>query len=48
MPTHVYDITDHGAVADGHTLNTAAIQSAVDACAAAGGGTVVVPAGTFA
>ncbi len=42
-----YDITDFGAVADGVTLNSAAIQAAIDACHAAGGGTVVVPAGTF-
>jgi len=42
-----YDITTHGAVADGKTVNTEAIQAAVDACAAAGGGRVVVPAGTF-
>ena len=32
---------------DGTTLNTAALQKALDACGAAGGGTVVVPAGRF-
>jgi len=37
----------HGAVADGRTLDTAAIQAAVDACAKAGGGTVVLRGGTF-
>ena len=42
-----YDITDFGAVADGTTLCSAAIQAAIDACHAAGGGTVVVPAGVF-
>jgi len=42
-----YNITDHGAVADGASVNTGAIQDAVDACAAAGGGRVVVPAGVF-
>jgi len=42
-----YDIADFGAVADGKTLCTAAIQAAIDACHAAGGGTVEVPAGTF-
>ena len=36
-------ITDFGAVADGKTLNTEAIQKAVDA-AAEKGGTVVIPA----
>lgn len=41
----LHDIRDHGAVGDGETLDTAAIQAAVDACAAAGGGTVVLPAG---
>ena len=40
-------ITAAGAVGDGATLNTAAIQQAVDQLAAAGGGTLVVPAGRF-
>ncbi len=40
-------VTDFGAVGDGLTLDTAALQKAVDACAAAGGGRVTVPAGTF-
>ena len=43
----MYSITNHGAVADGKTVNSAAIQAAVDACSAAGGGMVVVPPGTF-
>lgn len=43
----IVDITSHGAVGDGKTLNTKALQSAVDDCAAKGGGTVVIPAGTF-
>jgi len=38
-----FPITDFGAVPDGKTLNTAAIQKAIDACSAAGGGTVVIP-----
>lgn len=42
-----YGIKDFGAVADNQTLNTAAIQRAIDACAASGGGEVVVPAGIF-
>lgn len=41
------DITHFGARADGTTLNTAAIQRAVDETAAAGGGMVVVPKGVF-
>ncbi len=40
-------ITDHGALGDGHTLNTKAIQTAIDRCAQGGGGVVVVPKGTF-
>ena len=42
-----YPITDFGAVAGGTALNTAAIQAAIDAATARGGGTVVVPAGVF-
>jgi alpha-L-rhamnosidase len=40
-------ITDFGAVADGKTINTKAIQAAIDHLASSGGGTVVVPAGKF-
>ena len=40
-------ISDFGAVADAKTVNTKAIQSAIDQCAASGGGVVVVPEGTF-
>jgi polygalacturonase len=40
-------IADHGAVADGRTMNTRAIQAAVDECAGKGGGTVLVPAGVW-
>jgi polygalacturonase len=42
-----FTITDYGAVGDGHTLNTAAFAKAIDACAQAGGGHVVVPAGLW-
>ncbi len=42
-----HDIRDHGAVGDGATLDTAAVQAAIDACHANRGGTVLVPAGTF-
>ena len=40
-------ITDYGAVPDGRTVNTKAIQQAIDEMSAAGGGRVVVPAGNF-
>ena len=36
-----------GAAGDGRTLNTKPIQAAIDRCAAAGGGTVVIPKGEF-
>ncbi|MFB6121306.1 MAG: glycoside hydrolase family 28 protein [Halobacteriaceae archaeon] len=39
-------VTDYGAEGDGETA-TDAFQDALDACAAAGGGTVVVPAGDY-
>jgi len=40
-------ILDFGAVADGVTLATKAIQAAIDHAAASGGGTVLVPRGIF-
>lgn len=43
----IVDIRSHGAVGDGKTLNTRAIQRAIDRCAAAGGGMIVVPVGVF-
>lgn len=42
-----FPVTDFGAKGDGRTLNTRAIQSAIDHCAEAGGGAVVVPEGVF-
>lgn len=43
----VFDVRTFGALGDGKTLDTHAIQAAVDTCCRAGGGTVVLPAGTF-
>ncbi len=43
----VFRVTDFGAVGDGVTVNTQAIQAAIDSCARKGGGTVVIPKGTF-
>jgi len=40
-------ITEHGAVGDGATDCTAAFRAAVQACASAGGGRVVVPPGRW-
>lgn len=45
--THELLITRSGAVADDSTVNTKAIQAAIDQLAARGGGTVVVPRGVF-
>ena len=42
-----FDISRHGTIADGKTVNTKAIQAAIDQCAAGGGGTLVVPKGEF-
>lgn len=42
-----YNILDFDAVGDGETINTSAIQKAIDKCAKAGGGKVVVPKGIF-
>ena len=43
----IFDIRDFGAKGDGVTLDTAALQAAIDACSKDQGGTVLVPAGTF-
>jgi polygalacturonase len=43
-----FDVRAFGATGDGQTLDTAAINRAIDAAAAAGGGTVFFPAGTYA
>lgn len=40
-----HDILEYGAAGDGRANDAAAIQRAIDACAAAGGGTVLVPSG---
>ncbi|WP_445735055.1 glycosyl hydrolase family 28-related protein [Mariniflexile sp.] len=42
-----YNIVDFGAIADGKTLNTTAIQATIDAAFKNKGGTVVFPDGTF-
>ena len=43
----VCDVRAYGAVGDGTTKDTHAIQAAIDQCAAKGGGTVRLTAGTY-
>jgi polygalacturonase len=45
--TTLFDIRTYGAVGDGKTLSTTAINAAIEAAAASGGGTVYFPAGAF-
>jgi hypothetical protein len=40
-------VTDHGAICDGSTNSAASIQRTIDLVASAGGGTVVIPAGSY-
>ena len=49
IPSRTFNITNapYNAVGDGITTNTTAIQSAINDCTAAGGGTILVPTGTF-
>ncbi len=43
----VFNVMNFGASGDGKVKDTAALQKALDACAQAGGGTVLVPAGFY-
>ncbi|MGH9353196.1 MAG: glycoside hydrolase family 28 protein, partial [Terriglobia bacterium] len=47
LGARVYNIRDFGAKGDGKTLDTMAVQAAIDACNKDRGGTVLVPAGVF-
>ena len=47
FPDRMVNIKDQGAVGDGLTMNTEIINSAIQACAKAGGGTVLIPPGTW-
>jgi hypothetical protein len=46
VPT--FDVSRYGARSDGRADSTAALQAAIDAAAAAGGGVVFIPPGTYA
>lgn len=43
----IYSVNDYGAVSDTVTVNTKAIQKAIDECAAKGGGVVTFKPGTY-
>ena len=45
--TGIYNVRDYGAVGDGATLDSPAINAALEAAAADGGGTVLLPPGTY-
>ncbi len=47
IPNKVFNTKDYGAVGDGETLTTEAIQNTIDAASEAGGGKVVFPIGTY-
>ncbi len=44
---NMFNVRTYGAKGDGATLDTAAIQTAIDACAKRGGGVVHLPAGRY-
>jgi polygalacturonase len=45
--TGFFNVRNFGAAGDGKNLDSPALNKAIDACAEAGGGTVLVPAGTY-
>jgi polygalacturonase len=47
IPQRTDSITTYGAIGDGETLNTKAIQQTINTCADNGGGKVVIPAGLW-
>ena len=44
----IYNVREFGALGNGITIDSDAINHAIDAAVAAGGGTVLIPAGTYA
>jgi len=47
FPSRAFNVREFGARGDGQMLDTIALQKAIDACAASGGGTVYFPAGRY-
>jgi polygalacturonase len=47
IPDKTFSVADYGAVGDGKTMNTDALQKAISAVDKAGGGTLMVPAGQY-
>ena len=47
VPPEFHDVRTFGAIGDGQTLATPALQAAIDQCSAAGGGTVLIAGGTY-
>src|SRR5690349_11897699 len=46
-PGQTFNVLDYGATGDGKASNTDAFRKAIEACAAAGGGRVHLPPGTY-
>ena len=47
VDANVFDVQEYGAVGDGKTLDTPAINKAIEGAHAEGGGIVYIPAGTY-
>jgi len=47
LGARTYNVRDFGAIGDGVTVDTKAIQAAIDSCNTDKGGTVLIPAGIF-
>ena len=47
IPNRTVSVLEYGGVGDGHTDNTDAFRTAIQACASAGGGKVIIPPGVW-